>query len=373
MIESSAVIIVNYNSPDYALAALASAWGAAHFGGGLKKGTRLILVDNGSTDKSAERFVDVLTGQKPAAVMEMRPGVEYLLPPPEAVRFVTSTKGRVRADQCDAPVTVVLANQNRGFASGCNIGLRLVGALGLDMAILLNPDAVMTATTIRAFADAFSENEKLGLAGATIRHHDAPYKLQAAGGAKLSSWTLLGQNQMEGMLLEALPEGGVEIDYPHGAAMAVSAAFLKEVGFMDEQHFLYYEEADWAAQGGDNWTCKWVRGASVFHHRGIVTQSHNVEKSGTPSRSPLSDYHMIRSRMIFASKWHQSKLGFLYVASLLQALRRVMRGQKAQAKAVLDGVREWQEPQSLEYKPALPIGLEGTESCASATFSASSQ
>ena len=359
-ITSCGVVIVNYASADLALAALASAWGARP----LKGGTKIILVDNGSPDNSAARIVDVLSGRAPQPEMIPRPGVVYDLPTPDDVFFTTTRSGRVKAGGKKVPVTVVLSSENGGFAAGCNIGLRLVQAWGLDMAVLLNPDAVLTLGTIAAFADAFEADQRLGLAGATIRHFEPPFCVQAAGGASLSPWTLLGRNLMEGIPLEQVASGtATEVSYPHGAAMAVRAGFLKAAGLMNEDLFLYYEEADWVAAGGPAWRTKWVPGAAAFHHRGAVTKSHQGAGRRVAERSALSDYHMVRSRMIYAKKWRPKLLPFLNVLSLGQALRRVMRGQSSQSKAIMDAVFGWRKPTPDAYRPSSELATVEPPTC----------
>jgi GT2 family glycosyltransferase len=59
-----------------------------------------------------------------------------------------------------------------------------------------------------------------------------------------------------------------ELAYVMGASMLVSAAFIRTVGLMQEDYFLYYEEADWAARGRGQFDLGYAPRSQVFHKSG---------------------------------------------------------------------------------------------------------
>ena len=238
-------------------------------------------------------------------------------------------------------LTVVGANENRGFAAGCNIGLKFLEAVSsCSHYLLLNPDTQLAAGALAAFETALDE-PGAGLCGATVLLADDPGKVQAFGGARLNDLTLLGENLGGGEFLFAAPEAAdVEkhLTYPLGAAIALKAGYLQKAGYLDDRYFLYYEEADWAFAGRAFSHTVWAPDAYVFHHYGISSKSDFVSADQPSVRSPLADYHMARSRFLFALKWRPWLAPAVLALGLMQAFRRLLRGRFKSALAVARGV-----------------------------------
>jgi len=319
------VVIVNYNCARYALDAALSALGDG--------ADRVIIVDNGSRDSSRQYFEDVWAGR-----LVHGPETINADPAPAYADLAHISKQLVDdpAVMNGSALTVIFEQNNRGFAAGCNIGLRaLIIARACDQYILLNPDAVLAVGAIAAFGRRLAD-PKTGLCGATVLRQAPPHCAQAFAGARLDPVTLLGNNIGAGKMLgEAPPLEAVEdvLDYPLGAAMACRSDYIDTAGFLDERFFLYYEEADWARAGAAQYRSAWAREAVVYHRHGAAAGSRR-EGGG---RSALADYHMARSRILYAAKWRPVLLPLLVMAGVVQAVRRLLRGHWRQAKAVISG------------------------------------
>ncbi len=312
MLNTPGVVIVNYNTLELSLEAIASVFEAEQMPGK----TRVVLIDNASTTHSFSQLVAAAHKRLKLSVVVTRDGINDL------------------SKQAD--VVIIDAGRNDGFAAGCNIGLRWLKQTDTDLFVLLNPDACLHRAALRAFAAKLSSDQSYGLVGATLLDAAHPHKIQALSGAKLSNWSLLGQNLSEGKTREAgFSEQEVErtLSYPVGAALAFRCDWLDYAGFMDEQYFLYYEEIDWVRSGAKKYRPGWASEAIVYHHRGAVAGSHLAEKM----RSPLADYHMIRSRMLFTLKWQPWLFPLICVLSAVQMMRRILRGQWLQALAIARG------------------------------------
>ena len=329
------VVIVNYNSADLSYSAALSALGAKPLG----KKTRVVIIDNASPDGSFKRLQEL--AERHAAFHEK--------PVNERVHFagradVTTAVARSEQGQLtvisgnpdQADLVVIRSDRNGGFASGCNIGLKFLKETDTDLFLLLNPDTQIETETLRAFSEKLTADQECGLAGATLLGMEAPHLAQACGGASVSSYSLLGQNLGADTRPDQVPATEAiekHLDYPVGAAMACRRDFLDHAGLMDERYFLFYEELDWVMAGRRKFSPGWAQDAVVYHHRGAVAGSH----LGASHRSPLADYHMIRSRFLFALKWKPWLLPVLCALAGVQALRRLGRGQRVQAEAVLRG------------------------------------
>jgi GT2 family glycosyltransferase len=233
----------------------------------------------------------------------------------------------------EADLLVLLAQCNRGFAAGCNLGLKtLIAAGGAEFYVLLNPDALLCEGALAAFAERLSALDS-GPCGASVLTYDSPHRAQAFGGASQDRLTLQGENIGAGeRLADAPPTEAVEarMSYPLGCALAFRDRFLRDAGFLDERYFLYYEEADWTLAGGKQ--PLWARDAVVYHRYG------GASKSRSPAfRSSLAEYHMARSRLLFALKWRPHLAPLMLVLALAQAGRRLLQGRFNAARALALG------------------------------------
>ena len=321
-------VIVNYNCAVFALDAALSVLGdddTAH----------VVIVDNASTDGSLDIISDVLAGRrlhKPTG-----PSGAQINPEFEAVRNIsTAIIDEGVALGTTPQLTIIRSAENRGFAAGCNIGIRyLIDAADPETFLLLNPDAQIARGSLAAFKDRLCYT-KAGLCGATIMRFDNPDCAQAFGGAVLNPWTLLGSNIGAGKSLAEAPDRAsveAQMSYPLGAAIAFRKDYLKVADMLDARFFLYYEEADWVRRGWPARHAVWAPKAIVYHRHGVVAGS----RRDMGGRTPASDFHMARSRMKFALKWRPMAVPIIAVLTVMQSVRRLLRGERGQAKAVLAG------------------------------------
>lgn len=319
-------VIVNYNCGRLAIDAALSFLGAG--------GAVAIIVDNASPDGSAEEIARVIAGEAPhqaeapPSPIERRPPVfaDPLSLKPGALRLIRSQK-------------------NGGFAFGCNTGLRALAATpGVDRFLLLNPDAVIARGSLAAFAARLND-DRAGLCGATVVEFDSPRLVQCFGGAALDPILLIGRNIGEGASINDTPNRQhveARLSYPLGAAIAFRRDYLARAGYLDERYFLYYEEADWALAGGPPNRPAWAPGAVVYHRYGAASKSRRAHSGDASARSPLADFHMTRSRILFAMKWRPLLTPVAVCAGLLQAFNRLSRGRPANAAAI--------------FRACLPVG-----------------
>jgi len=330
--ESFGAVIVNYNS-----AALALDSALSFLGGG---GKRVIIVDNASPDGSIDYLRQVLSG-------EIDHHIEKPVDPCVHGETVFADLENIRWSICDVgddisrddQITLIASGLNRGFAAGVNIGLSGLLLHGFERFLVLNPDALINKSGLAAFAHRL-EDKTIGLCGASVVDFAAPHFVQALGGAKFNRITLTGENIGEGKLFNpGIDQDAIEqkLNYPLGAAIAFRRDFLSVAGFLDERYFLYYEEIDWASSGGSQYKVGWAKGAIVYHRYGVSTKSKKSNATIASRRSSLGDYHMVRSRALFAKKWAPWLVPSSMLLGVAQAIVRVCRGELMNARAVFLG------------------------------------
>jgi GT2 family glycosyltransferase len=318
-------VIVNYNCGLEALDAALSFLGAG--------GATAIIVDNASTDGSADAIEAAISGARPHTPA----------PPPAPIAGKEPKFASLR-DLPTGAIRLIRTARNGGFAFGCNTGLRALAAIrGIDRLALLNPDALVSEDALEAFADRLAD-ERVGLCGATVVEFDAPHRIQCFGGASLHPALLIGRNIGEGAAIADLPsrsEVEAVMSYPLGAAIALRKDYLVRAGYLDERYFLYYEEADWAFAGGATNRPGWARDAVIYHRYGSASKSRR-RPAGEPSeRSAFANYQMTRSRTLFAAKWRPPLAPLSIVVGCAQAAARALRGRRANAIAVFRACFPW--------------------------------
>jgi len=315
-------VIVNYNCGPLALDAALSFIGAG--------GAAAIIVDNASTDNSADYIERALEGT--IAHQSEVPPQPIENDAPAIPELSTITPGAIR---------LIRAPRNGGFAYGCNTGLRvLTTTRSLDRLLLLNPDALISKRALAAFAERLAD-ERAGLCGASVVSFDAPHTIQALGGAALHPIFLVGANIGEGENLAGAPDRKTvedRLSYPLGAAIAFRRDYLSRAGYLDERYFLYYEEADWTLAGGPTNRPVWAPGAIVYHRYGASSNSTKADIGEASERSPLADHHMARSRILFALKWRLALAPLAFAGVIAQAFMRLIRGRPENAAALMRSI-----------------------------------
>ncbi len=236
------IIIVNYKTADLVKQCLASlSLQSIALDGG-----KVIIVDNNSEDKSVEDLTD------------------YIL-----------------NNHFNAWVDVLPMPHNGGFAYGCNAGIK--HALTLDgsfqYVMLLNPDTLVRPNAIVALSDFMNANPAVGIAGSQLENSSGGIENSAHRFHSIMSELLEGArfgllsrlfSQYE--TTSPLKTGNFQCDWVSGASMMIRKQLIDDIGMLDEQFFLYFEEVDFfyrAASAG--WQTWYVPEAKVMHIEGAAT------------------------------------------------------------------------------------------------------
>ncbi|MCP2026416.1 GT2 family glycosyltransferase [Flavobacterium sp. HSC-32F16] len=219
----------------------------------------------------------------------------------------------------------VKAEKNKGFASGNNIALNaILKSKEIDSYIwLLNNDTAVDKESLKAQISylEMNQNSKIGILGSKLIYYYKQDTLQAVGG-KFDKNFYISSHIGEGESIYKTKSEFEKIDYVIGASMFVRYSFLKEVGILSEDFFLFYEELDWAYRAKKKgWSVDWSLESQVFHKEGAtIGSSYNPKQ-----KSFFSEIHIFKSRKIFVKKYY--KLGFkFYISSVLLILNRVRKG-----------------------------------------------
>lgn len=196
MILKVAIIIVTWNGKEDCLTCLSSLRNL------VPPRPSIILVDNGSTDDT----VEVITERFPE-------------------------------------VTIITSPSNLGFAGGNNLGIERALTEGADYVCLLNNDTAVDPHFLEELLRFAAADPRAGILGSRILYYDRPDMIWSYGiavnrisGRIYTTYNNRKDSEISGVI--------TQVDAVSGAAMLLKREMLQEVGLLDEDYYLYFEDVD---------------------------------------------------------------------------------------------------------------------------------
>jgi GT2 family glycosyltransferase len=284
---------------------------------------QIIIVDNSETLIPFENLTNWALGN-----IEVKETLfENLVFPLEQkpLDFCTISENGFLEKELNEKIVFVKANQNNGFAAGNNIALKYILKFGTQDSYiwLLNNDTVVDKEALNTQVLYLSKpiNKEIGILGSKLVYYHKPDKIQAIGGS-FNKRFYISSHICEGESIVSQRNSSIKIDYVIGASMLVPLKFIKDIGFLCEDYFLYYEELDWTYRAKDKgWNVDWCSESIVYHKEGAsIGSSYDSKK-----KSFFSEIMIFTSRKLFVKKYF--KLGFnFYFSSLALILNRIRKG-----------------------------------------------
>lgn len=185
---------------------------------------------------------------------------------------------------------VILNNENKGFAKGCNQGL--AEAKG-DFIILLNNDTVVTKNWLTRLLWWLKVDQSIGIVGPKSnvvlepqRINNVPYN------------TILEMERFAKKIMEANRGTGMETEIISGLCMVFRKELIQQIGGLDERFSPgNYEDDDFSIRTMISGKRLWVANDVYIHHYGNKSFKENTE-----------DYEQILRNNLqkFIDKWNYS-------------------------------------------------------------------
>lgn len=258
----------------------------------------IVVVDNGSTDGSAEQIAHSFPG-----------------------------------------VTLMRERVNLGFAGGCNVAMRRALAAGAEYILLLNNDAYVAPDFLEQMINQISGTPHIAAVCPKIYFASKPDTVWFAGG-DFNPWT--GGVVIHG--LKSIDRG--QFDAPRditlatGCAMLIRCSALSEVGLLDENFWAYVEDLDLSLRLREKgYRLVYAPKARAWHWDGAT-----AAKSMGEGSQAVRQYLSTRNLLFLARKhlrWWQIPtftVGFLFLhVAFYSAIRLIRRDFRALA-AVYRGI-----------------------------------
>ena len=311
------IVLVNYNGSSDTMECLESLLKLTY------ADIQIFVIDNSETLEPLIRLQQWASGEE---LIDSTLFPDLVMPfEPKPVEYRVIAEKAFENKCCPEKLVFIKADMNKGFAAANNIALRHILDFGNEDSFtwLLNNDTVVAKKSLGEQIKFFhGDKNKTGILGSRLLQYYAPEKIQAVGG-KFNLLTLMTTHIGENCADSSPKSGFRKIDYPIGASMLVPMAFLKEIGILNEEYFLYFEEIDWVLRGRKyGWLTDWCENSWVYHKEGRSTESF----SGRKVKSSFIDIQSFRSRNKFYRNFFRNNPIF-YLYNLLIISNRIRKGE----------------------------------------------
>ena len=328
------VLIVNWNNWPDTLECLESVFRSSY------PRFQVILCDNGSTDGSldyvkawAEGRLDAQVGPSSPLRQLTHPSLDKPIRYLERDRQLSEKGGG--ADDGTYPLILIQTGQNAGFGAGNNVGLRYILARDDARFVwLLNNDTVVAPNALAELVATLESKPDAGQCGSTILFYDRPDTVQICGGCEYNPWWGSIRALGAGQPASDLPDTDFveqRMAYVAGASLLVRTAFVKTVGLLCEDYFLYFEEIDWATRGRGRYGLAYARRSVIYHKEGRRSGS----SSQPLSRTASADLFLVRSRILYSRKFRLWALPTVCLGIGIVLLSRIRRRQWARVMPMI--------------------------------------
>ena len=203
---------------------------------------------------------------------------------------------------------------------------------------LLNPDTVVHPGALETLFNFMNEHPKVGIVGGRLDNADGTPQHSAfrfhSIFSELDSGLRLGIASKildRWVVAPAISDVPCQTDWVSGANMMIRREVFETVGLLDEEYFMYYEEADFCLQASKlGWSCWYLPDSRIIHFVGQSSESNRSEDS-----CKYVPQYWLDSRRRYFVKNHS----MLYAAAadiswflgfLLWNLRKIVTGQQDQ-------------------------------------------
>ncbi len=225
-----------------------------------------------------------------------------------------SSDDSVAAVKSQFPHVILIENKkNLGFSKANNQALSQMNG---RYAALLNSDAILTDGAVETIIRFMDENNKIGICGGQLLNGDGTKQNSIANIPTLAT-ELLNKSLLRRLFPKKYLGKDHDFKYPVevesiiGACMIVRKEAMDNVGLMDEDYFLFFEETDWCVRMRK-------KGWMIFHHPDAKIYHLQGQSAGKVNVRARIEYW--KSRYIFFRTHYGSFIVGVLIAGLFARL-----------------------------------------------------
>ena len=190
-------------------------------------------------------------------------------------------------------VKIIENSENLGFAAASNQGIEAADG---EYIALLNNDTEAHPEWLGELVKAADESPGAGMFASKTLFFDNRNVIDTSGHLFFPDGLNRGRGRLE--VDEGQYDERTDVFFPSGCAALYRRAMFDEIGLFDESHFAYGDDTDIGMRGRlAGWSCVFVPGAIVYHHYSMTTGVY----------SPAKVYLVERNRIWIVWKYFPGK------------------------------------------------------------------
>ena len=207
----------------------------------------VIVVENGSEDESIHmirkyayrrleiesNFFSFSSQNKPIQIFEYK-----------NIELESLSGTDIEFDKLNSNNKLILIknDHNAGYSEGNNIGIKFsLGILNPDYILLLNNDTVVDENFLAELVTFANKKQRNGIVGPKVYYFDNPDKIAYIG----HNINLCNGRISDPDMEEYKNSSPLKIDFVVGCGLLIKKNVIKDIGLLDPNYFLYYEDVDW--------------------------------------------------------------------------------------------------------------------------------
>lgn len=284
-----AIVVLNWNLPTETIACVSSLLAGNY------PNQRVLVVDNGSTDKS---------------VLKLR-------------------------HQFEDRIDILETGANLFYAGGNNVGIDWAMKAGADFVLLLNNDTLAAPDMVSWLVRTAQAHLNIGILAPMIYFEHNRSRIWMLG-SRWPRWRLMPQDIGRGEIDHGQFSMPFAVDCVTGCAMMVRRAVFAQVGLLDTSYQMYYEDADLCARAQQAGFELFVEPRAQLWHKVSVS----ANRQAAISRYQRTRYRMRFYRQHSAGLFPWLTLTILWLQEIARISIALSRGQLDLASAGWRGLRD---------------------------------
>lgn len=224
-------------------------------------------------------------------------------------------------------INTILSDHNGGYAYGNNLAIKKALQDGKNYFLLLNPDIEISVDTIEKLYTDLKNLKDVGIIGPRICYRNDRNIIFSDGGLLFPEKGFMGDHiNYEKPKTNAKPSHyNYNINYVDGSTLMFKKEILDEIGLMNENFFMYYEESEWCLRllKNTNWKIA------------VNTQCEAYNLSS--NKGSFYEYYMTRNR-IWLCRMYDGNTKYVTKERWKLARRALKKRNFSLAKAYIKGI-----------------------------------
>ncbi|MCM8709411.1 glycosyltransferase family 2 protein [Clostridium sp. SYSU_GA19001] len=204
-------------------------------------------------------------------------------------------------------IKLIETGKNLGFAGANNVAIKYGLENNADFYLLLNNDTIVEPDFLDNMMEIFKNYSKVGIVGSKIMYYGNKKLIWYAGGKV--NWLKF---RVEHFGLKEIDKGQYdnesEVDFITGCNMLIKKEVLENIGLLEEDYFMYYEDVDFCIKA-------MMKGYKlIYTPKAVIYHKVSVASGGEDSAFAIK--WNTRNKIIFMNKFKKKVKLFSYLVSI---------------------------------------------------------